>query len=145
MMSERLLPPIHEARLRVFAAAADRILPGEHGPGASRAGVAGYLTLCSQAPAFSRVRTRLEEGLDVLQTMAQELYRTDFAECSAVERDQLLLRMQRIPHQATQRFFATLVRLTLAGFLCDPVHGGNRDGIGWLSIGVWFDRRGGAR
>lgn len=136
---------LSEERVRTFAAAADRILPGQHGPGAAEAHVVGCLPTLLELPVFAVLRPHFESALDLLQSMARELHQQDFARCSASQRDALLLRLQGIPHPAARRALGALVKATLMGYLGDPVHGGNRAGLGWKSLGLWIERHGGAR
>jgi hypothetical protein len=129
-------------QLRTFLAVADRILPGRYGPGAIAANVAGCLPGLWLKPGFAQLRQRMESGLNLLQSTARTLHQKDFAECSAAQRDAMLRQLQGIPHPLVQRALNSLVRITLMGFLCHPLHGGNREGIAWESLGMWFDLRG---
>jgi gluconate 2-dehydrogenase gamma chain len=62
-----------------------------------------------------------------------------FAKLSAGQQDQVLqeleqgkLKLQNVPGDA---FFELLLQNTIEGFFCDPIHGGNRDMVGWKLIG----------
>ena len=73
--------------------------------------------------------------------MAAAQYGKDFCVCDAVERDDIIRAISRVPHPLVERFFLMLVRLTIAGFLCEPRYGGNRDEVGWQFLGCRPDRR----
>jgi len=118
-----------------LAAAASRILPSEHGPGAAEANVAQYFDNALAQPYFQALLPWFEGHLDALDNRATERFGHGFAECGAKEQDDLLREIQEAPEPMTQQFFVTLVTLTLEGYLGDPVHGGNRDRLGWRSVG----------
>jgi len=130
-----------EEQLRLLAAAADRILPSDGRPGAATAQVRGYLEGAHATDRGERLRRGLEGGLALLQDVAQDLYGRSFPDCSESERDEVLRRVQAVPHPATSRFFRLLIKTTIAAFLCDPLHGGNRDAAGWKLLGIHFERR----
>jgi gluconate 2-dehydrogenase gamma chain len=123
-----------KARGRTLAAAAARILPSDDDAGAAEAGVAEYIA--RQLESLSdRDRHRFLEGLDLLEAVARQLCRKDLADCDAGEQDTVLRHVQNIPHALPRAFFRQLITLTLEGFLCDPVQGGNRNAAGWRYIG----------
>lgn len=127
--------------LRVFAAAAERVLPGRRLPGASTLGVEGFLVRLLQQPKGRDTGRRLRDGLELLQSMARASEGEDFDRCDAAQRDDLLRRMQGIPHGVAQRFMATLVRVSVAAAFSHPAHGGNRGEAGWRWLGRRFPRR----
>ncbi len=122
-------------QMKTLAAAVQRILPSHDGPGAAEAHVFGYFDYLLAQGRFERLIPRLKSGLDLLQWLALEDTGSEFADCQPGEQDTVLEKIHSIPHEIPQRFLRMLVNMTLAGFLCDPVHGGNRDGIGWSYIG----------
>jgi gluconate 2-dehydrogenase subunit 3-like protein len=67
--------------------------------------------------------------------MAAQSYGKPFESCGDAERSEILRRLQRVPHRIARDFLTILVDLTLEGFLCDPSHGGNHAGAGWLAVG----------
>jgi hypothetical protein len=113
----------------------ERIVPSHDGPGAAEAHAIGYVDWAGGEPRFQATLARLSAGADLLDSLATGLCGRPFAACAADERDAVLTRLQTIPHPLAQRFFPLLVRTTLAGFLCPPSQGGNRDGVGWEYIG----------
>lgn len=114
----------------------DRILPtDEHGPGALDAGANRYVAALLPDRLVPSSRTALLGGLDLVDGMARQVHGRPFADCSPEARDELLHKVAQVPHALPRRFLRILVELTLRGFLADPRHGGNRDGIGWRLIG----------
>lgn len=126
---------------RTLAAVVGRILPSEGSPGAAEAGVPRVCEETIMEDFFSVVRPHILDGLDGLQAAALERFGRDFPDCSPGEQDELL----RAVDQARDRdwrsrlFLNILIHQTLEGFLGDPIHGGNRDGLGWRAIGYEAD------
>jgi gluconate 2-dehydrogenase gamma chain len=120
----------------VLAAAAERILPSDDGPGAAETGAAAYIERLLETDRFRSWQPLFEDGLGRLEELAAELHGLPFPDCSEDARDEVLRRLQTDPDRLRQAFFRQLVSLTLEGFLCDPAHGGNRGGLGWSYLGV---------
>ncbi|HSN87726.1 MAG TPA: gluconate 2-dehydrogenase subunit 3 family protein [Thermoanaerobaculia bacterium] len=119
---------LSDLQRRTLAAAAERILPSDDGPGAAETGVAetvaaalGEERLWGWFPLFSR-------GLDRLEAMAREAYGIGFAEASPEQRDEVLRRLQEIPEPPLRHFFAQLIRLCVEGFV-------GQNGPGWRYVG----------
>lgn len=124
----------HERLL--LAAAMDRVLPPDGpGPGATEANAIAYMDWFSATREFQAMAPCCDSGLALLDEMATLTYGRGFLACGSKERDAVLAHAQRVPHPTVQRFFVTLIRLTLAGFLCPPHYGGNRGGVGWRHVG----------
>jgi gluconate 2-dehydrogenase gamma chain len=120
----------------VLAAAAETVLPGVFGAGAREAGVAGFVARALDESRHRAWRSLVEEGLDRLDAAAREATGRGFAACSGAERAGRLAALQRGTDARGRAFVDRLVLLCLEGFLCDPRHGGNRDGAGWRAMGV---------
>lgn len=120
-----------EQQRRVLVAATERVLPS----GAAEADVVAYADWMAGEGCFQPAVRRLATGLDLLDSLAGTLWNRGFAACLPAEQDAVLERVQGTPHPTMQRFFATLVTVTLSGFLCPPGYGGNRGGRGWRYIG----------
>jgi gluconate 2-dehydrogenase gamma chain len=127
---------------RTLAAVVGRILPSEGSPGAAEAGVPEACGEAIMGDFFSVVRPHVLDGLDRLQAAARERFGRDFPDCSPGEQDELLRAVDRARDKdwRARLFLNTLVHQTLEGFLGDPIHGGNRDGIGWRAIGYAASR-----
>lgn len=119
---------LSDLQRRTLAAAAERILPSDDGPGAVEAGVAEYV-----AAALGEERLRgwlplFSHGLDRLERIAREAFGAGFAEAGPEQRDEVLRRLQQIPEPPLQHFFGQLVRLCVEGFA-------GKDGPGWRYVG----------
>jgi gluconate 2-dehydrogenase gamma chain len=109
------------------------------------------------------LRDRYRLGLLALDAYAQQVYKTGFVQLTPDQQDSILTDLSSgkpDPFSATtisaepfagpatapidpaaqsgigaQPFFQMLLSHTIAGFFSDPVHGGNRDLVGWKLIG----------
>lgn len=134
-----------EAEALIVAAAAARIFPSdESGPGASEAGVVIFIDRQLAGP-YGRDRYRYTQGPFDEGAAAEfgyqgaatprETYRDalkgldGFDRWSAEDQDRKLQGIE------TTHFFALLRQNTIEGMFCDPMHGGNVDGIGWQLVG----------
>ncbi len=122
-----------DEQYRTLAAAMERVLPSERGPGAADANAAVYARWA--ADRYESVERSLSAGLTLLESLAAGMWGRGFSACDGPEKDAVLERLQGTPHPTAQRFFRTLVRVTLAGFLSAPAYGGNRNGVGWSFLG----------
>jgi gluconate 2-dehydrogenase gamma chain len=126
------------------AAAAARIFPSdETGPGATEAGVIIYIDRQLASP-YGKDRYRYtqppfekgvpEQGYQDRET-PQDIYRQGVPKLrglhqkEAPEQDRILIALENT------MFFSLLRTHTIEGMFCDPMHGGNRDLIGWQLIG----------
>ncbi|HWM91359.1 MAG TPA: gluconate 2-dehydrogenase subunit 3 family protein [Thermoanaerobaculia bacterium] len=121
---------------KILAAAAERILPSDDGPGAAETGAAAYIERLLETDGFRSWQPLFEDGLGRFEELAEELFALPFPSCDADQRDEVLRRFQAEPDRLRRAFFRKLVSFTLEGFLCDPAHGGNRGGLGWSYLGV---------
>ena len=134
-----------------IAAAAARIFPSdESGPGANEAGVVIYIDR-QLASAYGRDHYRYtqgpftdgvpEQGYQGKET-PREIYRAGlkqlvrFHQLSAAEQNSRLKQIE------STLFFSLLRTHTIEGMFCDPMHGGNRDLIGWQLVGFPGPRMG---
>lgn len=122
-------------------AAMNRIFPDDDlGPGAISAGAVYYLDR-----ALSGAELHLQDiyraGLKALDTVAVTRFGTAFAASIPHQQDELIEAMAsgdlpefgRAPTASS--FFELLRAHTLEGMFSDPVHGGNRDAVGWRLLG----------
>ena len=132
----------HEAA--IVSAAASRIIPSdETGPGAKEAGVVIYIDRQLAGP-YGTDRKRytappFEEGPKEFgyqgKANPQEIYREGlknlkgFDHLSPAEQDAALKQIE------SSLFFTLLRQHSIEGMFCDPMHGGNRNMVGWQMIG----------
>ena len=107
-----------------------QIIPTDETPGAREAGTAYFIDRALMT--FDRdEQPRYRQGLQELQAKTRELFpnANKFSELTSPQQIDLLTAIEETP------FFALVRQHTITGFLADPVHGGNRDEIGWKLIG----------
>lgn len=137
--ADELGPGAKEANVPVFL---DRQLSGPYGraerwymqgPWAKGTKSQGYQTRFTPAQLYRAAIKSIDE-----QCRAR-FQNKAFAELAAEQQDSLLkeledgkLKLDGVPADA---FFELLLQNTTEGFFCDPIHGGNRDMIGWKLIG----------
>jgi gluconate 2-dehydrogenase gamma chain len=105
---------------------------------------------------------RFRLGIEAMDVYAKQKHGSGFAELSSEQQDEILGDMEQgvpdnfggsarwtVPFEtppsgaqsstfagvAAKDFFNLLLEYTMAGFLADPVHGGNRDMVGWKLLG----------
>lgn len=110
---------------KTLAAAVERILPSDDGPGAAETGAADYVERLLEKDLFRSWQPLFDDGLDRFEELAAELYGRPFPEGSPEEKDEVLRRFQAEPDRLRQAFFRKLVSFTLESFLHDPAH------VGW--------------
>jgi gluconate 2-dehydrogenase gamma chain len=113
-------------------AACDRIIPPDEFPGAAWAGATRYIDRQLFASPQSRHREAYRRGVPLIEQTAREMFRSGFAALEPAQQDETL----RVVEKKAAAFFALLVQHTMQSYYGDPRHGGNRDGVGWRSIGV---------
>lgn len=124
---------LQAAQAADLAAMAARIIPSGDTPGAREAGVIHFIDQAMgefMAPAADGLRLGLAELND---TVAGDGLADRFAELPAEAQDAMLARIE------DGEFFGLVRFLTIAGFLCMPSQGGNRDAVGWKLLG--FEQR----
>ena len=135
-VSEFPLAGFTPERRKTLEAVVDRILPGTDGPGARKTAVAVSVERAMLHHALRGLRPGIEAFLDGLHARASELHGTGFAACAPAEQDDLLRDLERDPNPGMRFLFRSLIGFSLEGLLSDPIHGGNRDFLGWHSIGL---------
>jgi hypothetical protein len=78
------------------------------------------------------LQDRYRDGLAALDAKSQELFGVDFVSASADQQDEVLA-------EADQGFVNLLVEHVIEGMYSAPEYGGNRDILGWQSIGFEGD------
>lgn len=128
------------AEWRALDAVSARILPSEPDfPGAREANVVGFIDRQLATPLLAPVAPAILAVARGLDHVARQQHRRDFAALDSARQDALLtglahgtLFLDGVPQRP---LFRALHTLTLEGYLCDPVHGGNADMAGWKAIG----------
>ena len=115
----------------IFAAVHDILFPADgNGPSAHDIQATQYLQLVLQTPDFDPAEHKfILEGVAWLDQYAQEQNKVAFLSLNASQKDAVL---QAIAQSSTgDRWLSALLNYTLEALLCDPVYGGNPQGIGW--------------
>jgi gluconate 2-dehydrogenase gamma chain len=120
----------------------DRQLAGAWGAGAQLYRSGPWTTTAAPEMGYQLPFTPAElfrKALRALTDEFQKLNRGGFGALATDEQDAYLraLEMKRrdLGGVPSDIFFASLLEMTIEGFFCDPVYGGNKDLIGWRLIG----------
>ena len=129
------------AEAHTAAAAMARIFPDDElGPGAQAAGTVYYLDR-ALAGAEMQLQGFYRSGLRHLDAVAVLRFGAAFAQCPPASQDELIGAMaaDAVPEfgrtPTALAFFESLRAHTIEGMFSDPVHGGNRDLVGWKLLG----------
>ncbi len=119
-----------------LVAALDRVLPKDEDPGALEANVPEYVDRILQTPQLDQMRNNFVPGLAALSRRSERLFKVPFDKATPAQQDELLTLFKNSPEKSGEaRWYEILVVLTLEGFLGDPSYGGNKDQIGWKTVG----------
>lgn len=135
-MTSQPEPEFTAQRRATLHAVVMRVLPGTHGPGAARTAAHVGVERALREPALDGLRPAIEALLDALDADASQVHGTPFASCATGDQEALLRGVEQAPNPAMRFLFRALIGLSLEGLLGDPVHGGNRDFLGWRAIGL---------
>jgi hypothetical protein len=118
----------------------ERLFPNDElGPGAIETGVLDYIQIALGGPDAHLV-TAYRLGLAAIDAMSAKRFGRAFSQLPTGQQDTLisLLEGGQIegldPHEAAM-FFDIVWRHLREGLFSDPIHGGNRDMVGWQLIG----------
>lgn len=133
------LPPGHVLDIpewETLRAACARLIPTDADPGATEANVVGFIDLQLTTPQIGSFKEEIRAGLRKLDQLARADGAASFAALRPDAQDRVLATIQRGvrlegTRQGSRHFFLVLLTLSLEGFLCDPVYGGNREEVGW--------------
>jgi gluconate 2-dehydrogenase gamma chain len=129
----------------IVAAAASRIFPSDEiGPGAREAGVAVYIDRQLAGPwgrdHFRFTQEPFEENANPEfgyqgKATPQQIYRHGLNDLKGFDLLDVTAQDEKLKKIEDTLFFALLRQNTVEGMFCDPMHGGNKDMIGWQLIG----------
>ncbi len=141
--SPTFTPRQRNTAIAVFA----RLFPSDDDkPGATEIGVIDYLE--QQLIGYERDLTATyRTGLDKLDQCAQSQFQQPFAECLPDQQDELLSALEQgklanfdSPNQLI--FMEVLIRHMQEGLFSDPIYGGNKEKLGWKTLGhpgIWLE------
>jgi gluconate 2-dehydrogenase gamma chain len=116
---------------REVEAMASRIMPTTDTPGAKEAGVVWFVDKALATWGKDIGPPIFRKGFPDLRKRVARRRKgaTSFAALSPADQDAVLRGMEKT------EFFGAVHFLTMAGMFADPVHGGNRNRVGWKMIG----------
>jgi gluconate 2-dehydrogenase gamma chain len=132
-------PGALEADVPIFI---DRQLAGAWGAGEQLYRSGPWMTTAAREMGYQLPFTPAELFRKALRALADELQKTNRGGLRALapdEQDAYLRALEAEPRDLggvpSDIFFASLLEMTIEGFFCDPVYGGNRDMLAWRLIG----------
>lgn len=135
----RLLEPREAATL---SALCEQIVPTDDTPGAAWAHVVKFIDR-QLVYHYQNLRSAYRDGLSALDRASLEFHKTPFAALPPAAQTALAAQVERgslassaWPADAQREFFRTVRNHTMQGYYGDPRHGGNRDNVGWRTIGL---------
>ncbi len=162
-MSEHAWGYLTQPEVRFLDAAVSRLIPADElGPGAKEAGVTVFIDrqLCSGYGVLARSyrmgpwpegtpqqgwqcpltpREAYREAIREIDAWCNKQHQRPFSLLKPEQQDAILKDLQngKIELQAlsSKVFFDLLLKNTKEGFFSDPIHGGNRDKVGWKLVG----------
>jgi len=116
---------------RTLAALCNQIVPTDHFPGAAEAGAVEFIDRQLMRH-YRRHRAAYRRGLAATDQISSGAFGQNFASLTFAQQTQIarILENQRKP------FFELVLSHTMQSFYGSPRHGGNRDGVSWLMLGV---------
>jgi gluconate 2-dehydrogenase gamma chain len=129
---------LREGEWALLAAITERILPSDDGPGAREAKVVRYLDRQLATPQLKPLAEAVRQFLDAL-TAWEKKHGSCFVDLDLAAQDRALSAIAAgkldLELDVQAEIFEFVHSLTLEGFLSDPAHGGNAEGVGWAYIG----------
>jgi gluconate 2-dehydrogenase gamma chain len=127
---------LNPAEAETIDALAGRIVPGDDDdPGAREAGAVAYVDR-ALAGFLRNLQTLYQEGLRELDDLCRERHGARFAQLDEATQDEVCAELDgRSREDRLGYLFAVVREHVVEGFFCDPVHGGNRGGVGWRLVG----------
>lgn len=120
----------------VVAAACERILPKDEDAGALDANVPEYIDRILQTQQLENMKNNFIPGVAALDRRAQRMFKVGFAAATPQQQDEVLTIFKNSPESSGEaRWYEMLVVLSLEGYLGDPSYGGNKDQVGWKTVG----------
>lgn len=130
----------NQAEAATVDAMAGRIVPGDaQDPGAREA--RAYLYVDRALAGFAReLQTFYRHGLREFDDACVARFGgRRFAELEEAEQDEVLGELDALARGGSDdglgQLFAVVREHVVQGWFCDPVYGGNRDGVGWKTVG----------
>ena len=111
------------------AAVCEQLIPTDEFPGAAWAGAVDFIDR-QLSGHLSKHRGAYRKGLAGIERASRERFGKPFAELPGERQTELLRAIEKTP------FFALVLSHTMQSYYGDPRHGGNRDQVGYRSLGI---------
>lgn len=127
---------LSEEQQRELSAVQEHLFPRRDGvPGARDINALPFLLFVMSRPGFeSGTRDFIVEGLQIVRESSSERFGKRFSELSFDQRESLL-RYLADRTRWGHNWLSLLLTYITEALLCDPVYGGNPNGIGWQWLG----------
>jgi gluconate 2-dehydrogenase gamma chain len=132
----------------VLVAVADRLIPPDaHGPGAKDAGAQRYFEWVLADPRMKNIKSIVTRGAVWVNRAARKENNVAFFDLEPARQDELITRLAenkvRPSGFTPNAFVRVMLALTLESYLGDPKYGGNKDQLGWKTVGGidWSGRK----
>lgn len=124
----------------ILAAIADRLVPpDELGPGAKAAGAERYFEGVLADPRMKNIKSIVTRGAVWVNRAARKENNVSFFDLTDAQKDDLIARLAdnkvRPNGFSPVAFIRVVMAITLEAFLGHPKHGGNKDEVGWNTVG----------
>ena len=116
---------------QTLAAVQQHLFPADdNSPGANDIQALAYLQHMLQAPDMDdEERDFIHNGVNWLNDIARKNKASPFIQLDENDREQVLRQIEK--SRAGSRWLSLMLTYILEALLCEPVYGGNPDGIGW--------------
>jgi gluconate 2-dehydrogenase gamma chain len=128
--------------LSLVEAVADQIIPPDQDAGGKEAGVAQFIEIQLRGP-YQRFQSDYRKGLAKLEKTCASLYQESFLELSFSQQTELLtaLETNTVSEEIWESgesgtFFRLICDHCMQGFYGSPRHGGNRNCVSWMMLGL---------
>lgn len=120
----------------IVSAACERVLPKDEDAGALDANVPEYIDRILQTPQLDNMKKNFVPGLAALDRRCERMFKVGFAKATPEQQDEVITIFKNSPETSGEaRWYEMLIVLSLEGYLGDPSYGGNRDQVGWKTLG----------
>lgn len=120
----------------IVSAACERVLPKDEDAGALDANVPEYIDRILQTPQLENMKKNFVPGLAALDRRCERMFKVGFAKATPEQQDEVITIFKNSPETSGEaRWYEMLIVLSLEGYLGDPSYGGNRDQVGWKTLG----------
>jgi gluconate 2-dehydrogenase alpha chain len=136
-MSSLAPTPLSPEEVEILSTLMDGMFPADDlGPGALEIGVVDYLLKAFAGP-YAHLITVYRDSLAGLDAAAHRAHGRRFAEVTIEQRDAIIDRLSRgeLEEVRDRKFFDLAWQHLREGLFGDPIHGGNRQMLGWRLIG----------